>query len=43
MTTEEPDHAAGTVRVVNIYATPWTFNGKLNEDEGKPLDLGGLE
>lgn len=43
MTTEKADHAAGTVRVVNIYATPWTFNGKLNEDEGKPRDLGGLE
>lgn len=43
MTTEKPGHAAGTVRVVNIYATPWIFNGKLNEDEGKPLDLGGLE
>lgn len=43
MITENPDCAASTVRVVNIYATPWTFNGSLNENEGQPLDLGGLE
>jgi hypothetical protein len=36
-------HSAYTVRVVNIYATPWRFNGKLRSDEGAPTDLSGLE
>jgi len=31
------------VRVVNIYATPWRFNGKLRDDEGTPTTLSGLE
>ncbi len=37
------DHADCTVRVVNIYATPWRFTGKLRDDEGTPTDLSGLE
>lgn len=39
----EPHRGAAAVRVVNIYATPWSFNGELHEGEGEPLDLGGLE
>jgi hypothetical protein len=35
--------ASCAVRVVNIYATPWRFNGKLRDDEGTPRDLSGLE
>src|SRR5258708_5628557 len=31
------------VRVLNIYATPWRFNGKLHNHEGAPTDLSGLE
>ncbi|HEY2763268.1 MAG TPA: hypothetical protein VGJ13_04540 [Pseudonocardiaceae bacterium] len=31
------------MQVVNIYATPWRFTGKLRNDEGKPTDLSGLE
>ncbi|MGH3798360.1 MAG: hypothetical protein ACRDSP_26225 [Pseudonocardiaceae bacterium] len=29
--------------MVNIYATPWRFTGKLRDNEGKPTDLSGLE
>lgn len=43
MTTDEASHTGCAVRVVNIYAIPWSFNGVLNDDEGEPLDLGGLE
>lgn len=31
------------VRVVNVYATPWLFNGKLDDNEGTPDDLSVLE
>lgn len=34
---------ACAVRVVNIYATPWRFNGTLRDDEGMPAELSGLE
>jgi hypothetical protein len=37
------EHPACPVRVVNIYATPWRFNGKLRGDEGTPRNLSGLE
>ncbi|MGH3887744.1 MAG: hypothetical protein ACRDSZ_14455 [Pseudonocardiaceae bacterium] len=43
MTTDEAGRAGCVVRVVNIYAIPWSFNGELNDDEGEPHDLGGLE
>jgi hypothetical protein len=43
MEADESQHAACAVRVVNIYATPWRFNGKLHDDEGTPTDLSGLE
>ena len=37
------ERRSNLVRVVNIYATPWRFNGKLHKDEGAPPDLGGLD
>lgn len=36
-------HGACPVRVVNIYATPWRFNGTLGDDECTPTNLNGLE
>ncbi len=40
---EEYEHEGCAVRVVNVYATPWRFTGKLIGDEGRPTDLAGLE
>jgi Ca2+/Na+ antiporter len=41
--TDEYEHKNCAVRVVNVYATPWRFTGKLGADEGRPTDLAGLE
>jgi hypothetical protein len=43
MDTSGSQHASSTVRVVNVYATPWRLYEKLDHDEGMPTDLSGLE
>ena len=43
MSDSQPVSGTCPVRVVNIYATPWTFNGRLTADEGTPDNLGELE
>src|SRR3954447_25177108 len=43
MDSDKPEQDDGTVTVVNVYATPWRFNGTLEPDEGAPTDLAGME
>jgi hypothetical protein len=43
MDADGSQHATCAVRVVNIYATPWRFNGELRGDEGTPTGLSDLK